>query len=270
MIEAESTDKRRVSKSLAIKHYRWRTHSPREFFVKFLPTSDTCNSPAAEAYRVLRTSVMLSAARGSSKSILVTSSQPGEGKTTTVINTAISLAQLGGSVLIMDCDLRLPAAHEMLGVDQAPGLSTYLSSDVIVDEVIQRLKIPNVSLLPSGPIPHNPAELIGSKKMKDVLRILAERYDHILIDSPPLTNLADPLILSTLVDGVILVVHWGKSDRDVVHRARLELSNAGASILGVVLNNVDSRHDAYRDYYSYAQHYAGYKNEQAMKTRRSS
>jgi polysaccharide biosynthesis transport protein len=206
-------------------------------------------SSAAEAYRVLRTSVLLSAAGNPPKTILITSSQPGEGKTTTTVNTAISLAQLGASVLIIDCDLRKPTTHKVLGADPSRGLSTYLSRNIEVDGLIQKLQIPNLSLIPCGPIPPNPAELISSAKMKNMLQILAERYDHILIDAPPLVNVADPVILSTLVDGVILVVHGGKSTRDIVRRSRHELASVGAKIFGVVLNNVDLRNEGYESYY---------------------
>ena len=214
-------------------------------------------SSAAEAYRVLRTSVLLSAAGRPPKTILITSGQPGEGKTTTVVNTAISLAQMGASVLIIDCDLRRPTTHKVLGVDHVQGLSTYLSREVPLDQLIQKLPIANLSLLPCGPVPPNPAELIISEKMKDMLQELAGRYDHILIDSPPLINVTDPVILSTMVDGVILVVHGGKSTRDVVRRARQELSTVGAKIFGVVLNNVDLRRDGYDNYYYY-RYYSGY------------
>jgi capsular exopolysaccharide synthesis family protein len=217
-------------------------------------------SSVAEAYRVLRTSVMLSNAGGPPKLILITSGQPGEGKTTTTVNTAVSLAQLGASVLIIDCDLRKPSTHKVFGVDQSRGISTYLSRNVAIDDLIQKLPIPNLSLLPCGPIPPNPAELISSDKMKNMLEMLAERYDHILIDSPPLMAVTDPVILSTLVDGVIIVVQAGKSTRDVVRRARQELTTVGAKIFGVVLNNVDLRKGGYDNYY-YSRYYESYGNE---------
>jgi capsular exopolysaccharide synthesis family protein len=219
-------------------------------------------SAAAEAYRVLRTSVLLSSAGQPPKMILVTSGQPGEGKTTTVVNTGISLAQLGASVVIVDCDLRKPSTHKLFGVDHVRGLSTYLARNVELDSVIQQLPIKNLSLIPCGPIPPNPAELISSEKMRELLRILADRYDHVLIDSPPLINVTDPVILSTMVDGVMLVVHGGKSTRDVVRRARMELSSVGAKIFGVVLNNVDLRRDGY-DYYYYYRYYSDYYAEDA-------
>lgn len=220
-------------------------------------------SSAAEAYRVVRTSMLLSAAGSPPKTILVTSGQPGEGKTTTVVNTAISLAQLGASVLIIDCDLRRPATHKIFGLEiNGDGLSSYLARDMSIDGLIHKLQIPNLSLLPCGPIPPNPAELISSSRMKDLLKTLATRYDHILIDSPPLINVTDPVILSSMVDGVILVVHGGKSPRAMVQRARQELLGVGAKIFGVVLNNVDLHREGYDAYYYYYnRYYSGYGND---------
>jgi succinoglycan biosynthesis transport protein ExoP len=208
-------------------------------------------SSAAEAYRILRTSVLLSSAGKPPKTILITSGQPGEGKTTTAVNTAISLSQLGASVLVIDCDMRKPSAHKILGVDNLRGLSTYLSRNIGVDGLIHKLQMPNLSLLPCGPIPPNPAELISSEKMKRLLTDMADRYDHIILDSPPLMNVTDPVILSTMVDGVILVVHGGKSTRDVVRRARHDLDAVNAKVFGVVLNNVDLRREGYDNYYYY-------------------
>jgi capsular exopolysaccharide synthesis family protein len=207
-------------------------------------------SSAAEAYRGLRTSVLLSSAGGPPKSVMFTSGQPGEGKTTTVINTAISLAQLGSSVLIIDADLRKPGTHKVFGIRHTAGLSTYLSGEnVAVEDVVHKLPVANLYLMPCGPIPPNPAELVSSDKMKEMLKMLGERFDHILVDSPPLMHVTDPVILSTLVDGVILVIHGGKSTRDVVRRSRIELSNVGAKVFGVVLNNLNLKREGYDDYY---------------------
>jgi succinoglycan biosynthesis transport protein ExoP len=213
-------------------------------------------SAAAEAYRALRTSVLLSCAGAPPKKLLITSSQPGEGKTTTVINTAISLAQLGAPVLILDCDLRKPSVHRCLGIGNDKGVSTYLSGGMDVEASIVRTAVPNLFVLPSGPIPPNPAELLSSDKMKLMLEYLCERYQHILIDSPPLINVTDPVILSTMADGVMVVVSWGKSSRDLVRRVRQELTLVGAKIFGVLLNGVDLRRDGYgEEYYRY---YSGY------------
>jgi capsular exopolysaccharide synthesis family protein len=208
-------------------------------------------SSVVEAYRMLRTSVLLSAAGNPPKTILFTSGQPGEGKTTTAINTAISLAQLGAAVLLIDADLRRPTVHRVFKLNQnagAQGLSTFLSRQVAVEQLIHKLWVPNLSVLTAGPIPPNPAELISSKRMEELLRVLAGRYDHILIDSPPLINVTDPVILSTMVDGVILVVQAGRSTREVVRRARTELGSVGARVFGVVLNNLDLKREGYDSY----------------------
>ena len=205
-------------------------------------------SSVVEAYRMLRTSVLLSAAGQPPKTILFTSGQPGEGKTTTAINTAISLAQLGSSVLLIDADLRRPTVHRIFKMNQTQGLSTFLSRQVEIDTLINKLWVPNLSVLPCGPIPPNPAELISSERMKDALRALSGKFDHILIDSPPLMNVTDPVILSTMVDGVILVIQAGRSTRDVLRRARQELSSVGAKIFGVVLNNLDIKREGYDSY----------------------
>src|SRR5499427_1874057 len=219
-------------------------------------------SSAAEAYRGLRTSVLLSSAGGPPKSVMFTSGQPGEGKTTTVINTAISLAQLGSSVLIIDADLRKPGTHKVFGVPHNKGLSTYLSGENMpLDEVIHTLPVSNLYLMPCGPIPPNPAELVSSEKMKGMLLTLSERFDHILVDSPPLMHVTDPVILSTLVDGVILVIQGGKCTHDVVRRSRLELSSVGAKVFGVVLNNLDLKREGYDDYYYYS-YYSGYGHDE--------
>jgi capsular exopolysaccharide synthesis family protein len=208
-------------------------------------------SPTAEAYRLLRTSIMLSenGAGFKAKTWLITSGQPAEGKTTTAINVAISIAQLGRSVLIVDCDLRTPTVHEKLHVDQKPGLSTYLSGDVELAGVIRKSDVPGLSLIPSGAVPHNPCDLIGSQKMKEMVGTLTESYDYVIFDAPPLVNLADPLILSTIVDSVILIV-GGKSNWEAVSHARQELSSVGANVFGVVLNDVSVNHVPYYGYYS--------------------
>ena len=208
-------------------------------------------SSVVEAYRMLRTSVLLSTAGTPPKTILITSSQPGEGKTTTAVNTAISLAQLGVSVLLIDADLRRPAVHKAFKIPHNRGISSYLVSNTPIEDLVIKLPIPNLSVLPCGPIPPNPAELISSDRMKDLLRTLGEQYDHILIDSPPLVSVTDPVILSTMVDGSILVVQSGKSTRDLVRRARRELAGVGSKIFGVVLNNVDVKREGYDDYYYY-------------------
>ena len=216
---------------------------------------DDVRSPIAESYRHLRTSLLLSSAGQPPKTILVTSSQPSEGKTTTAINTAFMLAQTGAEVLIIDCDLRRPRLHTQFEVANSKGLTTWLSGEKNLDSLLQVYsKTPNLKVLTSGPVPPNPAELLGSEEMRRLLGILSERFAHIIIDSPPAISFTDASILSTMVDGVMLVVHGGRSSRAVVRRAKQQLLDVGAHIFGVVLNNVKFEQ---QDYY-YSGYYSNY------------
>ncbi|HET7112957.1 MAG TPA: polysaccharide biosynthesis tyrosine autokinase [Pyrinomonadaceae bacterium] len=216
---------------------------------------DDVRSPIAESYRHLRTSLLLSSAGQPPKTILVTSSQPSEGKTTTAINTAFMLAQTGAEVLIIDCDLRRPRLHTQFEVANSKGLTTWLSGERELDNLLQVYpKTPNLKILTSGPVPPNPAELLGSEEMRRLLGQLSERFAHIIIDSPPAISFTDASILSTMVDGVMLVVHGGRSSRAVVRRAKQQLLDVGAHIFGVVLNNVKLEQ---QDYY-YSGYYSNY------------
>lgn len=215
-------------------------------------------SPIAESYRHLRTSLLLSSAGQPPKTILVTSSQPSEGKTTTTINTAFMLAQTGAEVLVVDCDLRRPRLHAHFDAPNTKGLTNWLSGETDIDNLIQTLPAqPNLKFLTSGPVPPNPAELLGSDEMRKLLGILSERFTHIVLDSPPAISFTDASILSTMVDGVVLVVHGGKSSRAVVRRAKQQLLDVGAHIFGVVLNNVKLET---QDYY-YSGYYSSYYKE---------
>jgi capsular exopolysaccharide synthesis family protein len=212
-------------------------------------------SPAAEAYRHLRTSLLLSSAGQPPKTVLVTSSQPSEGKTTTVVNLATMLAQTGADVLVLDCDLRRPRVHAHFGIANARGVTNYLSGDPNVGSLIQSYeKLPNLKVMPSGPVPPNAAELLGSDEMRKLLYVLSEKFTHIVIDSPPAISFTDASILSTMVDGVMLVVHGGHTSRSVARRAKQQLQDVGAHLFGIVLNNVKLEGT---DYY-YSGYYSGY------------
>ena len=216
-------------------------------------------STAAEAYRMLRTSVLLSSADHPPRTILVTSGQPGDGKTTTIFNTALAFTQLKSEVLIIDCDLRKPRLHKVAQVEKGKGLSNYLTTGGELVDLIRPTAVPHLSILPSGPVPPNPSELISSNKMKELLTLLQTTYDYILIDSPPLVTVTDPIILSTLVDGVILVAKSGKTRTDVLRRAYHDLATINARILGVVLNDFNMRRDGYQDYYYYYRYQYDYR-----------
>lgn len=212
-------------------------------------------SSLAEAYRQLRTSILLSTAGHAPKSLLVTSSLPSEGKTTTAVNTAISLAQTGAKVLVIDADMRRPRLHSVFGVSNAEGLSTILSSELEEAEILKVVQYDSdskLNLLPSGPIPPNPAELIGSEQMANLLKTMQNNFTHVVVDSPPIASFTDGVLVASMVDGVILVVHSGKSSRQVVRRSRQLLQDIGAKVFGVVLNNVNLRsQDNYYYYQSY-------------------
>ncbi len=209
-------------------------------------------SPSAEAYRALRTGLLLSTAGSPPKTILVTSVRKEEGKTTTATNTAISLAQLGGSVLLVDADLRKPSIHDIFTISANSGLSNYLAGNLDASGFSKHSPIDNLSVIPAGPLPPNPAELLSSDRMKVFLEKASGRYDHVILDSPPMGSVTDPVVLSTMVDGVILVVHGAKNSRQAVQRACHELAAVGAKIFGIVLNNVDLKREGYEDYYYYS------------------
>lgn len=215
-------------------------------------------SPLAEAYRQLRTSVLLSSAGGAPKTLLVTSSQPAEGKTTTAVNTATILAQTGANVLILDADMRRPRLHSIFGLENRVGLSTILANKMSEAEMlalVHQHEESGLYVLTSGAIPPNPAELLGSEQMYRLVAALEGTFTHIIIDSPPVASFTDGVLLSSMADGVLLVVHGGRASRAVVRRSRQLLQDVGAKIFGVVLNNVNLRSQDYYYYQHYNEHY---------------
>ncbi len=208
----------------------------------------------SEAYRNIRTSILLSFSEKPPKKIVITSPNPSEGKTTTVINTAIALSQTGAKVLIIDGDMRHPRVHKIFSEENGAGLSNFLSGNAPLDAIIKKTEVPNLYFIPSGPIPPNPSELIGSNLFKEMIKALGSRFDHVVLDSPPALGFADSVILSTTVDGVILVVLGGKTPRETLQRAKEVLQQVNAKILGVVINRVDIQRGEY-GYYYYRYHY---------------
>ena len=222
-------------------------------------------SALAEAYRQLRTSVLLSTAGRAPKTLLVTSSLPGEGKTTTAVNTAISLAQTGASVVIIDGDMRRPRLRSIFDLPERDGLSSILSSEATPEDMLRSVARDEASglfIMSSGPVPPNPAELLGSDQMRKLLATLSEKFTHVVIDSPPVNSFTDGVLIGSMVDGVLLVVHGGKSSREVVQRSRQLLLDVGAKLVGVVLNNVSVRSHEYYYYYQRYYHQSYYSSAQ--------
>lgn len=214
-----------------------------------LVTLEERQSPMAEAYRHLRTSLLFSSAGKPPQSILITSSQPSEGKTTTAVNTAVTLAQADVDVIIIDCDLRRPRLHNYFGFENTKGLTNYLSGDRNTENLIKTCReLPRLKVITSGPIPPNPAELLSSNEMRNLLQFLRGRYKHIIIDSPPAISFTDAAILSTIVDGVVIVAMAGKSSMHLMRRFKQRLGTLGARIYGVVLNGLKSGSMEYEYY----------------------
>jgi capsular exopolysaccharide synthesis family protein len=216
-------------------------------------------SPIAEAFRQLRTSVLLSSPGHAPKAIVVTSCVPAEGKSTTAINLAVTLAQTGARVLIIDADMRRPTIHSSFGISNERGLCNILANEMSEAETlsyIQQEAESGLYLLTSGPVPPNPAELIGSDQMRNLITHLKTTFDHVVIDSPPVASFTDGVLLSSICDGVVLVVHANECSRKVALRSQQALEEVGAKILGVVLNRVDMRSPDY--YYGY-RYYSTYK-----------
>ncbi|MFQ5663405.1 MAG: GumC family protein [Terriglobia bacterium] len=219
-------------------------------------------SGMAEAFRSLRTSVLLSFPERPPRLLLVTSCQPLDGKTTTAVNLAVALAQRGDKVLLVDADLRKPSVHKFLSTDGKHGLSLYLSGSHEGETLILPTTIPNLFFLPAGPVPPNPAELLSTARMKELLAELARQFEHVVVDSPPVLSVTDATVLSVLVDGVILVVRSGKTTREVLRHTRHLLFTVNARVLGVVLNGLAL--DSVDYHYYFHKHYGyGYRQDDA-------
>jgi succinoglycan biosynthesis transport protein ExoP len=221
-------------------------------------------SQMAESYRALRTSLLLSNLGAPPKVIMVTSARPQEGKTTTSINIAIVLAQKGVRVLLIDADLRRPSIHKTLGMGPRSGLSNVLTGSATLEQTVATSPIlPNLFIMPAGTPPPNPAELLASSNMRDLLEELREQFDHIVIDTPPTLSVTDAVVLSPRADATILVIRSGQTTKQALRRARDILTQVNAHIAGVLLNAVDLTSPDYYYYYEYQGKYGSYYQEEA-------
>ena len=220
-------------------------------------------SQMAESYRALRTSLLLSNLGAPPKVIMVTSARPQEGKTTTSINTAIVLAQKGVRVLLMDADLRRPSIHKTLGMGPRSGLSNVLTGSATLQQTITTSPIlPNLFIMPAGTPPPNPAELLASSNMRDLLAELRQQFDHIVIDTPPTLSVTDAVVLSPRADATILVIRSGQTTKQALRRSRDILMQVNAHVAGVLLNAVDLTSPDYYYYYEYQGKYSQYYQEE--------
>ena len=261
-IELEKVEKKRQS--------RWQTFDLPEAqnIESRLVTHFDPKSPISEAYRTLRTNLQFSRVDGSLKTILITSSGPKEGKSTTVANLAITQAQMGAKVVLVDTDLRRPVIHSIFGMEKEEGLTGYIMGKSEYEEVLQRTIIDNLTIVPSGVLPPNPSELLGSGKMQEFINRLKSEFDIVLFDSPPVIAVTDAAILSTRIDGTLLVVAAGQTDREAVLRAKALLENVKCEMVGTILNNVDIEGTYGSSYYYYYHYYYGTNPRKGRKIQR--
>ena len=217
--------------------------------IQELVTEHGTYSALGEAYRNLRTALLLSRAGAPPKVTLITSAIAGEGKTVTAVNTAAMLAQLGANVLLIDADMRRPRCHRVLDLDNNLGLTEVLTGVRDLHDLIRPTTVPNLFILSSGSVPPNATELVGSPKMHQIVTQLQQIYDYVVIDSPPIMPVSDALLLSTIVDGVLLVTNASRTPKQQVRAARARLEYARAKIFGTVLNRIRVHQSEYQYYY---------------------
>lgn len=206
-------------------------------------------SPISEQYRTIRTNIQYSSIDNEIHTIMVTSSGPGEGKSTSAANLAVVFAQLGRKVLLVDADLRKPTAHRTFGVNNLFGFTTVLTKQATLEKTVIETEEKNLFILTSGPVPPNPAELLSSKSMEQFIEAAQKLFDYIIFDTPPLLAVADPQIIANKVDGSIFVVSSGKTEIDLAKKSKELLENAQSKMLGVILNNKEMKSNDYYYYY---------------------
>ena len=251
------TDKVKVKKMAALDEKK-NGHSRKEREInerafQLLPLLGSKN-PLVEAYRNLRTDLQFINVDEPLKSLMITSSTPGEGKSLNTANLAISYAELGKSILVVDCDLRKPMQHNIFQMERNPGITDFLARDADLDTIIRPTKIPNLSLISAGTLPPNPAEMLDSLKMNDLISLLADRFELVLYDTPPLIAVSDPKILAPKVGNVMLVVRAGKANFHLIKDAYSRLNKGNTRVIGAVLNGVGTK-KGYGYYYRYNYYY---------------
>lgn len=216
-----------------------------------LITNGNPRSPAAESYKTLRTNIQYAGFDRQIKSILLTSCEPSEGKSLTAANLAISIAQDGKKVLLVDCDLRKPMQRRVFNIMDMKGLTNVLAEDLDYKTVLNDVDVENLAIMTSGPKPPNPSEILGSSKMQNFMDEITADYDVVILDTPPMLPVTDATVLSRIVDGVLLVVRHGKTTIEAAEIVRRQIEKVGANILGAVINDVpiDDSNYSYYEYY---------------------
>jgi capsular exopolysaccharide synthesis family protein len=216
-------------------------------------------SAVAEAYRTIRTNLQFANLDQAKKSIMVTSAGPGEGKSTTVANLGVTMATSGTRTLLVDSDLRRPVLHKLFNLPNTKGLTTLLTEKAPPQDALAPTRLPNLFVVPSGPLPPNPAEVLSSRGMAEFAELVKKDFDLVLYDSPPIISLSDALILSSCVEAVILVVKCGLFPHELIRQAKAQLEGVKANLVGTVLNSVNFKRDGYyyRYYYDYYSSYYG-------------
>lgn len=221
----------------------------------------TADVPDAEAYRILRTNIEFNRKSADANTVSMVSGGPGEGKSTTLCNLAFICAQGGYSVLIVDADLRRPTQHKLFEVSNTVGLTNYLTTNVTLEDVIMNTSVENLYLMPSGILPSDAVGILNSQRMSDMIAELKTRFDIIFFDSPPILGVSDGAVLASEVDQSIIIVQHRRFPRSMLQRVKQSITNVGGTVLGVVLNNVDLRHDP--NYAYYTSYYEYYTNRNA-------
>ena len=232
--------------------------------------NDGEDNPDAEAYRIMRTNIEFNRKSPDANTITIVSGGAGEGKSTTLINLAYTFAKGGYTTLVVDADLRRPSMHRMFGIENESGLSDYLTTEIDLEEVVHLTKVDNLYLMSSGQMPTDAVGVLNSQRMVELIEEVKGRFDIIFFDSPPILGVSDASVLSSAIDLTIIVVQHRRFPRAMLHRVKQAITNVGGNILGVVLNNVDVRHDQHYEYYTsyYNYHQAGSANEKRSKARK--